>query len=94
MFGIASLALLHRTRSATKNSSKGQQQPLLMVYVKLAVHKSYECTALIDTGASFNSMSLLVVIRLGWALSTAEPVEVRFANGECLCSIGQSAGLV
>ena len=58
------------------------------------MHKSYECTALIDTGASFNFMSLLVVNRLGWALSTSEPVEVRFANGEHLRSIGQSAGLV
>ena len=58
------------------------------------MHKSYECTALIDTGASFNFMSLLVVNHLGWALSMAEPVKVRFANGECLRSIGQSAGLV
>ena len=39
-------------------------------------------------------MSLLVVNRLGWALSTAEPVEVRFANGERLRSIDRSAGLV
>ena len=58
------------------------------------MHKSYECTALIDTGASFNFMSLLVVNHLGWALSTAELIEVRFANGEHLCSIGRSAGLV
>ena len=58
------------------------------------MHKSYECIALIDTGASFNFISLLVVNRLGWALSMAEPVEVRFANGERLHSIGQLARLV
>ena len=52
------------------------------------MHKSYECTALIDTGASFNFMSLSVVNRLRWALLMAEPVEVRFANGELLHSLG------
>ena len=94
MFGTAGLALLYRTSSATENRSIDQQQPLLMVSVKLAAHKSYKCTALIDTGASFNFMSLSVVNRLGWALSMAEPIKVRFSNGERLCSIGQSAGLV
>ena len=58
------------------------------------MHKSYECTALIDTGTSFNFMSMLVVNRLGWALSMAEPVKVRFSNGKHLRSIVQSAGLV
>ena len=53
-----------------------------------------ECTALIDTGANINFMSLSVVNHLGWALSTAEPIKVRFANRECLHSIGQSARLV
>ena len=52
------------------------------------MHKSYKCTTLIDTGASFNFMSLSVVNRLGWALSMAKPVKVRFANGECLRLIG------
>ena len=58
------------------------------------MYKSYKCTALIDTHANFSFISLSVVNRLGWALSMAEPVEVRFANGEHLRSIGQSAGLV
>ena len=52
------------------------------------MHKSYKYTALIDTGANFNFRSLLVVNHLGWALSIAEPVKVRFANGEHLRLIG------
>ena len=58
------------------------------------MHKSNECTALIDTGASFNFMLLSVVNHLGWAFSIAEPVKVRFANEEHLHSIGWTAGLV
>ena len=65
-----------------------------MVWVKLAAHQSYKCTALIDTSASLNFMSFSVVNRLEWALSMAEPIKVQFANGKHLFLIGQSAGLV
>ena len=94
MFCTTGLALLHYTSSATENSSIDQRQLLIIVWVKLAGHKSYICTTLIDTGASFNSMSFLMVNRLEWASWMAETVEVQFANRECLRSIGQSAGLV
>ena len=58
------------------------------------MYKLYEFTALIDTGASFIIMLLSVVNHLGWVLLMDKPIEVRFTNGECLLSIGQSAGLV
>ena len=48
------------------------------------MHKSYECTAVIDIGASFNFISQYVVSYIGWAVLMAEPVKVRFAYEERL----------
>ena len=57
MFDTTGLALLNHTSNITENSSIDQHQPLIMVQVKLTVHKSYKCIALIDSGASFSFMS-------------------------------------
>ena len=76
------MALLNHTSSTTEKSRIVQGQLLPIVQVKLAVYKLFEYTALIDSGASFNSILQQVVNWMGWTVLTTELVKARFANGE------------
>ena len=56
-FSTAGLILLNPTHHTTKYNSILQYQLLIMVQVKLTVLKSYECSALVESGTSFNIIS-------------------------------------
>ena len=51
--------------------------------------------ALIDSSASFSFMTSLVARQLGWAINLKNtPVVLKLANGNIICSLGATNGLV
>ena len=50
--------------------------------------------ALVDSEASYNFISQLLVNKLGWRLHTQAPLEVRLANRDRLALLGAVCGLV
>ena len=75
LFSTAGLALSNRTSGTTKDSNTLQPQTLIILEVNLVAHKSYKCTALVESFASLNMFYNKLLI--GWDGLYQLPIQLK-----------------